>query len=469
MHTPPAQKRLVALALFAVILSPVSFAAVQSAATRPEIDEIAAQALSATGVPSASVAVIEGGKLSYVKAYGKARLEPEQAARPDMRYSIGSISKQFTAAAILLLQEEGKVSLDDKVEKFVPGLTRGNEITVRQLLSHTSGYQDYWPQDYVPPFMRTPVNAQKILDLWARKPLDFEPGTKWQYSNTNFVIAGLIVEKASGMPLLDFLRTRIFKPLGMNSVADIDQNTLAATDAIGYFRFALGPLRVAPKEGKGWLFAAGELAMTAEDLQKWNISLIKRSLLKPESYKLLETEVRLKDGGGTNYGLGIGVTHMAGHLVLRHGGEVSGFTSTSVVLPEDGIAIVALTNQDAASASGKIANGILNRITGIGPAPDSARDEQVRKILDGLSHGQIDRSLFTPNANDYFSETALKDYASSLSPLGKVESMRVTSTGNRGGMTFWNYAIKYPSRAVSLSIYALPDGKIEQFLVEAQE
>jgi len=114
-----------------------------------------------------------------------------------MRYSIGSISKQFTATAMLLLQEENKLSLDDKVAKFIPDLTRANEVTIRQLLSHTSGYQDYWPQDYVPPFMLQAITANRILDLWAHKPLDFDPGTKWQYSNTNFVIAGMIVEKVS--------------------------------------------------------------------------------------------------------------------------------------------------------------------------------------------------------------------------------------------------------------------------------
>src|ERR1035438_2059302 len=117
-------------------------------------------------------------------------------AVPTMRYSVGSISKQFTATAVLLLAEQGKLTLDDPVSRFVPNLTRGSEVTIRQLLSHTSGYQDYWPQDYVPPFMLQAITADKILDQWARKPLDFDPGTEWQYSNTNFVIAGLIVEKA---------------------------------------------------------------------------------------------------------------------------------------------------------------------------------------------------------------------------------------------------------------------------------
>src|SRR5437016_13206966 len=237
-----------------------------------KIDKLATDTLARTGVPSASVAIVRSGQLVYTKAYGDARLAPKTPATPEMRYSIGSISKQFTATAILLLQEQGKLSLDDKVAKFIPNLTRANEVTIRQLLSHTPGYQDYWPQDYVMPMMLQPVTAQKILDGWARIPLDFEPGTKWQYSNTNYVIAGVIVEKASGMPLLQFLSQRVFTPLGMKSVMNIDQEKLGETDPTGYLRYALGPLRPAPKEGKGWLFAAGELAMPAADLAKWDIA-----------------------------------------------------------------------------------------------------------------------------------------------------------------------------------------------------
>jgi len=165
---------------------------------REKIDKLATEVLTRTGVPSASVAIVKDSQIVYVKAYGDARLEPRTPATPKMRYSIGSISKQFTATAILLLQEQGKLSLDDKVAKFLPTLTRAKEVTIRQLLSHTSGYQDYWPQDYVMPMMLQPVTAEKIMDLWARKPLDFEPGTKWQYSNTNYVIAGVIIEKVSG-------------------------------------------------------------------------------------------------------------------------------------------------------------------------------------------------------------------------------------------------------------------------------
>src|SRR5438132_6886334 len=347
---------------------------------REKIDKIASDALAKSGVPSASIAIIKNGRLVYVKAYGDARLEPRTPATPESRYSIGSISKQFTATAILLLQEQGKLSLDDKVAKFIPNLTRANEVTIRQLLSHTSGYQDYWPQDYVMPMMLKPVTAQKILDGWARIPLDFEPGTKWQYSNTNYVIAGVIVEKASGMPLLQFLSQKVFTPLGMKSVMNIDQEKLGETDPTGYLRYALGPLRPAPKEGKGWLFAAGELAMPAQDLAKWDISIMDQKVLKPSSYRELGTDTLLKNGLSTHYGLGVDVSSQAGHRALSHGGEVSGFTAQNVVFPDEKVAVVVLTNQDAVSAAGQIAQGIAPMLFTTDDPLTPAKLEQAKKI-----------------------------------------------------------------------------------------
>jgi CubicO group peptidase (beta-lactamase class C family) len=229
------------------------------------VDSIATRVLRTTGVPSASVAIVRHGQIEYAQAYGLANLETKRAAGPDMRYALGSISKQFTATAILLLQQEGKLSLDDPVSRFLPGLTRANEVTVRQVLSHTSGYQDFWPQDYLMPGMRNNVSPQAILDQWAKKPLDFEPGARWQYSNTNYTIAGLIVEKASGKPFFQFIQQRILDPLGLAGTEDFDANPRAVT-ATGYIRYALGPLRPAPDAGSGWMWAAGELAMTATNL-----------------------------------------------------------------------------------------------------------------------------------------------------------------------------------------------------------
>lgn len=430
-----------------------------------KIDKLVTDTLARTGVPGASIAVVKDGALVYVKAYGDAKVEPKAPATTQMRYSIGSISKQFTATAILLLQEQGKLSLDDKVAKYIPDLTRANEVTIRQLLSHTSGYQDYWPQDYVMRPMLEPISARKLMDTWAKIPLDFEPGTKWQYSNTNYVIAGVIVEKVAGRPFFQYLQQNIFKPLGMTSVLDVDQDRLTESDPIGYVRYALGPLRVAPKEGKGWLFAAGQLAMTPEDLAKWDISIMERKLLKPASYLALGTETLLRDGLGTNYGLGVTITSTLNRRALSHGGGVSGFTSTNIVFPDDRVAVVVLTNQDSGGASGPIASGIPPLLFVSNDPATAAKLEQAKKILEGLQQGNIDRSLFTDNANGYFSAQALEDFKNSLGPLGRVESFTQTSQSLRGGMTGRVYLIRFKDKTIRAWTYEMPDGKLEQFQV----
>jgi D-alanyl-D-alanine carboxypeptidase len=435
---------------------------------RDKIDKVAADALTKSGVPSASIAVVRDGKIVYLKAYGSARLDPNTPATSAMRYSIGSISKQFTAVAMLLLQEQGKLSLDDKVGKYIPDLTRADEVTIRQLLSHTSGYQDYWPQDYVMPMMLQPVTSAKILDMWARKPLDFDPGTKWQYSNTNYVIAGVIIEKVSGKPLLQFLNEKVFAPLGMASVANIDEKKLDDTDPTGYMRYALGPLRVAPKEGPGWLFAAGELAMTAEDLAKWNISIMDQKLLRPASYRELEREAQLNNGMGTRYGLGVSLATEAGHRAVSHGGEVSGFVSESIVFPDDRVSVVALTNQDASSAADDIAHGIVPFLFETNDPATPEKLEQAKKIFDGLQHGKIDRSLFSDNANAYFSEQALQDFATGLSPLGTPKQFTQVRQGLRGGMILRVYLLRFDKQTLRAWSYELPNGKLEQFQIAVQ-
>ena len=430
-------------------------------AMKARVDAIANGVLEQHGVPSASVAVVQGGKIVYTHAYGKAHIDPDKPATPEMRYSVGSISKQFTAAAILILQEQGKLRLDDAVGKYVPGLTHGNEVTILQILSHTSGYQDYWPEDYLMTPMMKPATAQQILDTWAKKPLDFEPGTKWQYSNTNFVIAGLIVEKVSGQKLFEFLGEHVFHPLGMKSVWDSDEAKLTQTDATPYIRAALGPLRPAPKEGRGWMFAAGELAMTAHDLALWDISLMTKSVLKPESYKEMFTEVKLKDGSGTHYGLGVEVGDLDGHRVISHSGEVTGFVSDDEVLVDDGVAVAVLTNHMAGGA-GQIAQLVASALEGTKLKPI---EEQTLGIYRGLQKGQIDRSLLAPNLNDYFDAQTVADFRDSLGPLGEPLTFHMLRESLRGGMTFRGFRIQYPTRRLVLTTYTYPDGKLEQFLV----
>ncbi len=433
------------------------------------IDAAVAEVLAATGAPSASIAVVRDGAVAYTKAYGTARLEPRTPATTEMRYSIGSISKQFTAAAVLLLAEEGRLSLDDRLVRFLPELTRAQDVTLRQLLSMTSGYQDFWPQDYVMPMMLAPVTAAGILETWGKKPLDFEPGTRWQYSNTNYVIAGLVVEKASGVPLLDFLAGRVFGPLHMTSVTDTDRAPLGPGDPERYLRFALGPPRPAPKEGAGWLFAAGELAMTARDLAVWDVSIISRSLLQPASYRQMETEVQLTNGVGSGYGLGVNVGMADGHRVLSHGGEVSGFTGQNNVYPDDRAAVTVLTNQDGTNAAGQIATKIGRLVLGIPSPGTSPSAELARTVFEGLQRGRIDRSLFTANANAYFTDQAVRDFAVSLGPLGKPSEFTQQSEGLRGGMSLHRYRATVPHRTLRITTFTMPDGKLEQFMVAAEE
>jgi len=318
------------------------------------------------------------------------------------------------------------------------------------------------------PMMLQPVTAQKIMDTWAKKPLDFEPGTKWQYSNTNYVIAGMIIEKVGQMPLLQFLQQKVFTPLGMTTVMDIDQSRLGDTDPIGYMRYALGPLRPAPKEGKGWLFAAGELAMPAQELAKWDISVMDQKLLKPASYREFGTDVSLKNGLATQYGLGVSVNSQASHRALSHGGEVSGFTAQNIIFPDDRAAVVVLTNQDAASAAGPIDGGIAQILFSTSDPATPAKLEQAKKIFADLQQGKIDRSLFTENANAYFSEQALQDFAAGLGPLGTPQSFTQASQGLRGGMTLRVYIVRFPQKVLRAWTYEMPDGKLEQYQIATQ-
>lgn len=457
-------KSRISAVLLTLVIASAANAQSGDAQLNAKIDSIANQVLQSSGVPAATVAVVQHGKLVYANAYGTADLEKHTNATPEMRFAVGSISKQFTASAILLLQQEGKLKLDDPVGKYVAGLSRGNEVTIRQILSHTSGYQDFWPQDYLMPPMKENVTPQQIMNRWAKQPLDFEPGTRWQYSNTGYTLAAMIVERASGMPFFKFVQTRLLDPVGMTSAKDFDADP-RATDATGYIRYGLGPLHAAPDAGKGWMYGAGMLAMTASDLAKWDISVIKRTALSHASYRAMFAETRLSSGAASNYGLGQFVAANGGHFLVEHSGEVSGFTAENFVFPDDSAAIVVLTNQDAAPASGAIANQIARLLFTTEDALATSRTAQAKAIFEGLQKGTVDRSLFTSNANAYFSDVALQDFSSTLGPLGAATGFVQTGTSKRGGMTLRSFRATFPGRTLRVWTYETADGKLEQYQV----
>ena len=208
--------------------------------------------------------------------------------------------------------------------------------------------------------------------------------------------------------------------------------------------------------------------MPATDLAKWDISIMDQKLLKPSSYREFGTDTLLRNGLSTHYGLGVDVASQGGHRALSHGGEVSGFTAQNTVFPDDRAAIVVLTNQDAAGASGEIAAGIAPLLFATTDPATPAKLDQAKKIFDGLQHGTIDRSLFTDNCNAYFSEQALKDFASGLAPLGLPQSFIQVSQGLRGGMTLRVYIIRFQQKILRAWTYEMPDGKLEQYQIAAQ-
>ncbi len=469
-------------------------------AQRGQIDQAVKRVMEETQVPSVSVGISRGQKIVYAQAFGEAVLPRNVAvastvnsrlalsqettkavpATAEMAYPIGSISKQFTAACVLLLQERGALRLDDPVSKWFPQLTRANDITLRNLLTHTSGYSDYAPQDYTIPLWTRTGDPQALVNLWASKPLDFDPGTKWQYSNTNFVLAALIVEKASGQRFHDFLWQNVIVPLKLQGVLDLDTDR-AQLRVRGYERHALGPLRPAILEAPGWYYGDAELAMPVATLLAWDESIVHRTLLKPASYDALETEFRLKNGTGSGYGLGVKVQRLSsGKRVITHSGEVGGFVSNNVVALDDDICFAALTNEEAHAAK-LVTAAITPMLLGVSsttghasatkPLPSASAatvqaEAQAQTILTSLQEEDLDPALFTGNANFYFNPETLADYSSSLAPLGEVRSVQQTSEELRGGMTFRNFNVQFAKgHPLTLSTYTTPSGILEQFIV----
>lgn len=432
------------------------------------IDAAATMALRESRVPSVSIAVVKDGKLVLTKAWGKPS-DTILKADANLPYQIASNSKQFLAALLLMLENDGKIDLDDPVSKWLPDLPHGSRYTVRQLLSHTAGLQDYWPQDYSFAATQRPVVPMEIVRQWGFKPLDYEPGTRWQYSNTGYVVAGLVAEKAGGARLWDQFEARIFAPLGIKAYRLDDTNGPAFPQ--GYNRNALGPVRAVKPPGNGWFWAAGEMSMTAANLAKWDIARINRTLLPREDWEEMETPVKLSDGTTTGYGLGVSKYLLSGRWVINHGGAAVGFLSQNSIWLDERVAIVVLTNADFSS----VQNDLTSEIAGIVmPKADSAdlaeapRTAEARALLAALTAGRFSPALFTENARYYFTAQTRADFRSSLAPLGplsKIEPLREPRL--RGGFVNRNYKLTFGKRELMLITYAEPGarGRWEQFII----
>jgi D-alanyl-D-alanine carboxypeptidase len=309
------------------------------------IDAIVEAARSAQKIPGVTLLVDHRGRRIVARGYGLADVENGVSARLDTIYQIASLTKQFTAAAILQLVDQGRLRLDDDVTSLVPGLhVRGGRVTVHHLLSHTHGIVEYngdetraeWP---------TTTSHDRIVALITNRDLEFPPGEKFSYRNSGYYLLGMIVERVSGMSYGDYLRTRIFEPLGMGHTSQCTSREILAKRAHGYTLDG-GELRNPTFLDMSWTFAVGSVCSTASDLLLWQQALHAGRVVSPESYRRMITPVTLNNGTVTDYGYGLGRSVHDGHALIRHGGNTVGFSSYLTWYPDDDLTIVLLTNSD---------------------------------------------------------------------------------------------------------------------------
>ncbi|MFT4252723.1 MAG: serine hydrolase domain-containing protein [Caulobacter sp.] len=443
-----------------------------------KVDAVVAEAMARSPTPSLSIAVIRDGRPAFAKAYGFRTLDPPVPADPEARYDIGSVSKQFTAAVALRLADRGALALDDKVSDHLPGLSGGETITLRQALNHTAGYNSYFMLDFLPAESERPIAPIDIARRWGRAPLDFAPGTRWDYSNTGYAVAGLVIEQASGRSLADLLAGEIFDPLAMAGAAPLDRRPLGPGDARGYTRIAVQPPRPAPQAGKGWTFGAGGLAMTASDLARWDMAVLDGRLLSAQAWSAQRRTARLTDGSDTGYGLGVYVDTARGRRRLRHDGAAYGFTAENRVYPDDGTAIVVLSNADFGHAAGEVADALERMLLPMradAPLPETSRPPSAatiadpeamgrfRALLGQLSDGDPDRGRLSPDLSTYLSGEVLDDYRVSLKSLGPPVTVEQLRSDEIGGLRASLYRLSWREATMIGVLRIAADGRVASF------
>jgi CubicO group peptidase (beta-lactamase class C family) len=339
---------LLALALVSVSLSlqggqAASGQPAPDAALAAKIDAVMA-AVYKLGEPGAAIIVRKDGRTVFRKGYGLADLELGVPVAPDMIFRLGSITKQFTAISILLLAQDGKLSLQDEITKFLPDYpTQGKRITVEHLLTHTSGIQSYTDMPEWLPLWRKDMTVKELVDLFKDKPMTFEPGRSWAYNNSGYILLGAIIEKVSGQTYEEFVNGRIFKPLGLSSSSYDHTERVIPRRVVGY-QEDKGRFINAPYLSMTQPYAAGSLLSTVDDLAVWSDAVFAEKLVRKEWLDKAFTPYKLANGESTGYGFGWFVADFAGHRSIEHGGGINGFTTYEMTFPEDRIFIAILTN-----------------------------------------------------------------------------------------------------------------------------
>jgi CubicO group peptidase (beta-lactamase class C family) len=325
-------------------------ASVAPAQTAPAIDQLF-RAATKPGEPGLAVIVMRKGEILHRAAYGMANVELGVALRPDHVLRIGSVTKQFTSAAIMMLAEEGKLAVTDPITKFLPDYpTQGKSITIEHLLTHTSGIQSYTNMPKWRGTWRQDMSLTELVDLFKNEPMQFAPGEQWRYNNSGYILLGAIIEKVSGKKYADFVQERIFTPLGMTHTRYDFTEEIVAQRAAGYDRAGdrIGNARYLSMTQP---HAAGALMSTVDDLAKWDAALAAGRVMKPGSLAKVFASYELASGNHTNYGYGWSIGRYEGRAVQEHGGGIFGFRAHVVRIPADGVYAAVLSNVSAGEPS----------------------------------------------------------------------------------------------------------------------
>ncbi|HKW89414.1 MAG TPA: serine hydrolase domain-containing protein [Candidatus Acidoferrales bacterium] len=423
-------------------------------------------------IPGLSVGVYRDGEIVKAKGYGLENVELNAPATAKTIYESGSMGKEFTATAVMMLAEEGKLSLDDKIKKyFTDAPASWDDITVRNLLSHTSGIKNYTTKamDY-----RKDYTEDDLVKMAESSPLDFKPGTDWSYSNTGYVLLGILIHKVSGEFYGDFLQEHIFKPLGMNATRIISESDIIPNRAAGY------QLVKGEWKNQDWVSpslnttADGSLYFTVLDLAKWDAALYTEQLLKRADLDQMWTIAKLNDGKPNkgNYGFGWEINKMNGHRLIEHGGAWQGFTTMICRYVDDKLTVVVLTNLDSAhSDPERIAHGVAGIYEPAlePPPPEKAIPDaepqvtaQLKNLIGQIAAGKVEMSAFTPEEQKHWTldfQAAAQDFFANEGALDKIELL---SRKEGNGVRVYRYRahFAYSPNAITLTLRLAADGKI---------
>jgi CubicO group peptidase (beta-lactamase class C family) len=420
-------------------------------------------------IPGLSLAVLRDGQPILIKGYGLANVEHGVPVKSETVFQSGSMGKQFTAAAVLTLVEDGRLSLDDKVSKYLPDAPEGwKEITVRHLLTHTSGLGDYPPEFD----LRRDYTEDELLAVIKAAPLNYPTGAGWDYSNLGYVLSGILIRKVTGKFYGDYLAERVFKPLGMTRARVISEADIVPNRAAGY-RLAGGELK-----NQGWVSpsmnttADGSLYLTALDMAKWDAALYTARPLKQSTLAQMWTPVRLSDGRTRPYGFGWHTDVLHGRRVVHHGGAWQGFKSYIVRLPDDKLTVVFFANLWETNEF-RLARGLtaIFRPEFALPAARPMEDREpqvaalVKRVLRQLSAGTVDFKLFTEGARaDVFPRRAeqIGESLNALSlPIAVISSsLDLVERSEEGDLRIYRYTLTDLGKSLFCTIKLTKGDKI---------